>query len=763
MYWFYICLMRKLLFFLFILISLNGFCTRYYFNPNTTGLNPGNDAYTALQAQDSTTPWRTITKLNAWFKDSTLNPGDSLLLKRGTTFFTTTGIVISQSGLLATPIVIAAYGTGAKPVVCGMTDLTFTPVFGRPNIYISQAIAADSINQVTVNNVPVVMGRWPNLDNGTGGYNTIHTSTANSIVQTGDPGDPATSTTDNSQQTYQQPTIRLGAEIVYRADNFFIIRGIISAYTLPNVTFRKKWTGQANPVTSDNDKWGYFFQNDSNFLDRQNEWYFIRGAVKKLEIFSSTGTPTNVRATSCQYLVSNSVAVNYINILNIDFNGCDQDIIFFSTGTCKGINITGCTMQNAGRNGVNFDPCTFSTISNDSIKNSNANCVRIGDNADYCNVLSNYISGSNQLIGQGSGNTQDGRGCFSGDGVYIYHSGNAIKTIVQGNTIKNSGYAAVHFGRSDSTIVKYNYCDTALNVMDDGGIIYTYNGSYVPSGTDKTDTTKKGRIIIGNTVINGIGVKYGSGGTLAPGKGVSCIYNDKGSNNIIQDSNFCSVAEKGIFMNFGCINMKVRANTIYNCDNQLQINTRQEDTTKLNIITGNICYSATTSQRILSVTALDNASSGSYKPKPSMIGLFGTLNSNYYLRPLSTSPTLATIIRIDRKTSVFSDSLITYAQWRTYCTTTVGGGAVNFDINTILTPYTYASPSDQSTYTIVQPNPTSTGVLLTFTGMSYRDIYGNTYTNSALVPAYKSLIAFRIPDPPSNSIIKLRSIHLLPN
>lgn len=728
--------MRNLLFFLFLLLSLNGFCTRYYFNALA-----GDNSRTSLQAQDSTTAWQSIVKLNSFF--SSLVAGDSVLFKRGQTFFTTTGIILNKSGSVANPIVIAAYGTGAKPVICGMTDLTFTAVFGRPNIYISQAISADSINQVTVNNQPVVMGRWPNLDNGTGGYNTIHTSTTSRIVQTGDPNTAATSTTDPSQQTYQQPTIRVGAEVVYRADNFFIIRGIVTSYTLPNINFIKKITGQASPVTSDPDKWGYFLQNDSNFLDRQNEWFFIRG-THKLEIFSNTGTPTFVRATSCQYLLTNSIAVNSIDVLNIDFNGCDQDAVYFSTGTCTRINITNSTIQNAGRNGLNFDPCTISSINNDTILNSLANGIRIGDNADYCNIQNNFMHNTGQLIGQGSGNTQDGRACFSGDGVYVYHSGNAIKTDIRSNIIKVSAYAAIHFGRSDSTIVKYNFCDSALNVMDDGGIIYTYNGSY--SSGQHTDTTKKGRIIIGNTATHGIGVPYGSGGTGGAGQGVACIYNDKGSNNIIQDSNYCSGAEKAIFMNYGCVNMKVRNNTLYNCARLLQINTRTSDTTQLNVITRNICYAAITSQLPFYTFSFDSKA---------LIARYGVLDSNFYLRPLSTSPTVAQIIRISKVSNVFSDSLITYAQWRSYEPT--------YDSHTILTPYTYSSASEQSLYTIVQPNPTSTGILLTFTGLAYKDIFGTTFTNTAIVPAYRSRILFRIPAPPSNNIIHLRGMNLVPH
>ncbi|HLL42111.1 MAG TPA: hypothetical protein VK369_03185, partial [Segetibacter sp.] len=52
----------------------------YYFSTLS-----GNDSRTSSEAKSSSTPWKTIGKLNSFF--SSLQPGDQVLFKRGETFY----------------------------------------------------------------------------------------------------------------------------------------------------------------------------------------------------------------------------------------------------------------------------------------------------------------------------------------------------------------------------------------------------------------------------------------------------------------------------------------------------------------------------------------------------------------------------------------------------------------------------------------------------------------------------------------------------
>src|SRR3954464_8832936 len=88
------------------LFSIQAAATNYYFSSTD-----GDDSRTSAQAQNSSTPWRTIDKLNSFF--SSLQPGDVVLFKRGDVFYGS--LSIKKSGSSGSPIMFDAYGSGAKP------------------------------------------------------------------------------------------------------------------------------------------------------------------------------------------------------------------------------------------------------------------------------------------------------------------------------------------------------------------------------------------------------------------------------------------------------------------------------------------------------------------------------------------------------------------------------------------------------------------------------------------------------------------------
>jgi hypothetical protein len=89
--------------------------TDYYFSSSA-----GNDSYSTGQARNPNTPWRTLDKLNALFPS--LKQGDAVYLKRGDVFYG--AITAAASGTPGQPITIGAYGSGARPVISGLTPLT---------------------------------------------------------------------------------------------------------------------------------------------------------------------------------------------------------------------------------------------------------------------------------------------------------------------------------------------------------------------------------------------------------------------------------------------------------------------------------------------------------------------------------------------------------------------------------------------------------------------------------------------------------------
>ncbi len=70
----------------------------------------GNDSNSGVSMSS---PWKTINKVNS----QKFLPGDFILFKRGETFNSSNGIIVSNSGKLGKPITFSAYGIGTKPII----------------------------------------------------------------------------------------------------------------------------------------------------------------------------------------------------------------------------------------------------------------------------------------------------------------------------------------------------------------------------------------------------------------------------------------------------------------------------------------------------------------------------------------------------------------------------------------------------------------------------------------------------------------------
>lgn len=107
--------MKKILFIL-LFISNVSFGTNYYVK------NGGNNSSNGLS---DATAWATLAKVQTASANGTIQPGDSILFKKGSTFFSADqfngmqwwawGGNTSVSGTALNPIVLSSYGTGAKP------------------------------------------------------------------------------------------------------------------------------------------------------------------------------------------------------------------------------------------------------------------------------------------------------------------------------------------------------------------------------------------------------------------------------------------------------------------------------------------------------------------------------------------------------------------------------------------------------------------------------------------------------------------------
>jgi len=468
----------KCILILFIFLSTVSQAKNYYVAANG---NNSNDGLTANSA------WQTINKVNSF----SFGWGDFVLFKRGDTFYG--GIVVSRSNLN-----FGAYGTGAKPIITGLSTVTGWINLGG-NIWEAAITSVPiGVNLVLRDGTIQQVGRFPNADVVNAGYLTYTASTTSSITG------PALSSTTNWT----------GAEVAIRHNRWDITKKKIISHLGSVLTF---FPEPEAPRLN----YGYFFQRDARTLDQDGEWWHNE-IGSKLRMYFGNNNPDfyNIQIATIDTLLKNRY-FNGLSISDLVFYGSGKRAIWTNGGT--GMTIKNCDVINSGAEAIT---CLYSlnvTVDNCTTTNSLGSGIRImnNDNAisnvlvKNCTTINTaYIAGMETT---GDHNSGAGIACEKGNGIAI-----------QNNSITNSGYIGISW-QGDNVSIKNNFINTFCTLRDDGGGIYSVEnaGSSLP--------TRINRKVTGNILINGRG---NNNGTNNP-KGTSCsgLYFDLGTRTVLADSN----------------------------------------------------------------------------------------------------------------------------------------------------------------------------------------------------------------------------------
>lgn len=546
--------------------------TNYYFSSST-----GNDSYTILQAQNPSTPWKSLSKL----KDiaSSLKAGDSVLLKRGDTFVGS--ITFTQYGTANPQIVFSAYGTGNKPVISGLATLSNWVQAGTGIWESTCSSCGSTVNVLLVNNVLQEKGRYPNSDATNKGYLKYEAHSGN------------TSITDNELTSAINWT---GAEVVIRKNRYVIDKNAVKQHSGTTVSYTAS-TSAYTPT----DGFGYFFQNHVKALDKFGEWCYD-SIQKKIKVFFGTNAPTNykVEVSTIGTLVSNDYQSNIV-FDNLTLKGANNYGLYirYTSGTY----IKNCDILFSGIEGVHLITTKNTKIESNSITYSNSNAINLDYGNTYTAIRYNKIGNTGIYPGMQGG---DSRG---GSSVIITGKGNLFEK----NDVVNSGYNGVSFSVEDSTVIQNNFINTFCSIKDDGGGIYTYTGS---------TTESKGRKIIGNIILNGMGRPEGTNDpTNNPTNG---IYLDERASGVeIRDNTVAFGPNYGI-MAHKAHNLVIRNNTVFdNTKNQVSL-------------VSDINYSAKNIELVKNtlVAKVPAQIVASFRSDANDIAQFGRFDSNVYARPL---------------------------------------------------------------------------------------------------------------------------------
>jgi len=234
--------------------------TTYYVS--TSGNDSNNGTTTS-------TPFQTIAKVNAL----NLQPGDKVLFKCGDTWRGTM-LLITKSGASGNPITFGSYPTSDcanKPILSGTQPIGGWAASGTANIYVATLSAAtfpNGINQLFRNGSRLTMGRWPNLDNGDGGYVTTS-------AQPG--GNQLTAST-------APPAGVSGGTIHLKVIRWSMVNRDITGQSGSTLTLNQN---VACPYTSNCTGWGFFINNALATLDREGEWYYNK-TTRQVFLYTTT-------------------------------------------------------------------------------------------------------------------------------------------------------------------------------------------------------------------------------------------------------------------------------------------------------------------------------------------------------------------------------------------------------------------------------------------------------------------------------------------
>ncbi len=567
-------------FFIFIFQSAQP--ATYYFSSST-----GTDSHTNLEAQNPTTPWKSLKKLNSIF--SLFQPGDSILFKGGDSFHGS--LVISKSGTLKAPIYFGKYDSGNNPTITGFREVKDWDSKGG-NLFESKISEIDSnLSVLIINSEIYAMGRYPNETEFNKGYLTIN-SYKEGLIES------------SSLKTSLDFT---DGEIVIRKNNWIIDRHLISSNSSQGLTY-KNFEREIAPMVG----FGFFIQNHPLTLDKHGEWYFDKVNKKIILYFVGDPSKEEIKLSIIPTIITGKNKASNIYFENISFEGSNENLIRLSGST--NITIESCKLEFIGNNGIETVSTRNLIISNTIVKNSLNGGIYLTWN-DVGLVIKNSTF---EKIFNFPGMSQNGE--IQGQGIYM--SETSSNALIEGNKFINCGYNAINFSGNNITI-KNNLIDTFCFIKDDGAGIYTFTG---PKKTPFTN-----RKIIGNIILNGIGAVSGTkpyGISDLPY--VEGIYLDTFVTGVeIEGNTISNVKSKGIFLN-NSKNIVIENNKTINTGYSIYIKSDDINERSTNLIIKNNEFLASTVNQLhyFIRTNFDDINS------------IGEFDNNIFSRPLKNSQTI---------------------------------------------------------------------------------------------------------------------------
>lgn len=503
---------RLMLLFLPILGSSSIFGRSFY-----VSLKKGNDHRSLEEAQNPSTPWQSIAKINSLMSD--FEPGDSILFHRDESFYG--GLIITAGGNPELPIYFGSYGEGSNATITGLQSLSSWKNLGN-GIYETDIPAnLVKLNMVIINGINQAMGRYPNSDSNRKYFD---------IDQAQETWLTSSELTSENNWT--------GAQVVIRTTDWTFERRKVVDQEGDKIKY------DTFTVYRPKNGFGFFLQNHLSTLDKFGEWYFDASRSKLYIVLDDV--MSNVTIPTVDVLVSPQK--DHIMIENLTFEGANQYGLFFDGYGMTDLKILNSRFNFSGIDAIHVVGWENLSVESCTITNSNNCALRLLGHDPNSSIRNNYISNTGLQAGMGG----------DGDGNYSALFTASKGLVAENNIIKNTGYLGIRFADED-ILIRNNIVDSFCLTLDDGGGIYTYDSKGISSYD---------RRIIDNIVLNGIGAIEGTPKHYPAAEG---IYLDDNTVDVEVSGNTVAHCNgKGIFIH-NAQRLRITKNIVFN--NQVQFAT----------------------------------------------------------------------------------------------------------------------------------------------------------------------------------------------
>ena len=478
--------------------------------------------YISSQGNDSNSgtsnlvAWKSITKLNS----SILQPGDSVLFRRGDTF--NGEIVVRQSGTPKKPIVFSAYGNGLMPVITGAVKLTNSIKSDNQK---SLFPINKKVLKLYINNIKQPWARYPNV-----GYLTM----GNGIDRIG------FETTLTDPEGYWA-----GATIRMRTIDWTYEFREIASFTDGKLKFTKP------SIYNISKGYGYYLEGKKEHVDAEGEWY---SNDNELQVFSNRKLNEQIiEGVIYQNGFVLLSGVKDIVITRLKIDKYAENGIWAKEGSNR-IQVKNNEIKHIGHIAIWLDTLVSKSIINSNlIEDIDGRGISGIRNTD-CIIKSNTI----RRIGLDPGHGISGVNGMEAIVIENEETNQSLTTanrnLISYNEVDSCGYAGIRMDGHNS-ICEFNIVRNTSLKLNDSGAIYCY-------GSVKNRT--KNNIIRKNLIINSVG-----NNEATPGNGLAAngIYLDNNSTEILVEKNTIIGVSSGggLTVNDNAPSNILKNNTLINC------------------------------------------------------------------------------------------------------------------------------------------------------------------------------------------------------